>query len=121
MEGGSFKTTANRGFARAMEIMNSKSSNDFCWSVRITDDQCTAIGIATKLKQINEPIYNKQDENSIIFYPCHGNIWAGQTVLHEGISKTKSGAEYHFRFQPKTKKLLISFVSTIILTFSFWI
>ena len=100
-----------------MEIMNSKSSNEFRWSVRITDDPWIAIGIATKLKQVKAPIFNTQDENSIIFYPCYGNIWAGKTLVHEAICMTNFGAEYHFKFQPKMKKLFILVVSTIILTF----
>ena len=117
VEGASFKSTADRGFVRAMEIMNSKSSNDFRWSIRITDDPWIGIGIASKLKRTKDQAIYTTDENSIIFFPWIGNIWTGNRILHEEICKTKSGAECHFKFQPKMKKLLISFVSTIILTF----
>ena len=97
--------------------MNSKSSNDFRWSVRITDDPWVAIGIASKLKRINGTIHDKQDENSIMFFPYVGNIWSENKISYRGLTRTKSGAECHFKFQPKMKKIVITFVSSIISTF----
>ena len=115
VEGGSFKTTKDNGFVRAMEIMNSKSSNEFRWSVKITDDAWIAIGIASKLNQKNEVYVS--DENSIMIHPYAGSIWAGNRISHGGLTVTRSGAECHFKFQPKMKKLVITFVSSISSTF----
>ena len=92
--------------------MNSKSSIDFRWSVRLTDDKnWITIGIASKLQETDHSIAY-QDENAIMFYPFHGVIRNGQTQIISIIA-AKEGEEIHFRFQPKSKKFTISFVSSI--------
>ena len=69
MEGGIFKSTEARGFARGMAIMNSKSSKTFRWSVRLTYRYCQIyIGFASRLERKDDWI-DSYDENSIFFYP----------------------------------------------------
>ena len=95
--------------------MNSKSSNDFRWSIRLTDNNDwinTCIGIASKLQETDHNIAY-QDENAIVFYPFHGIIRKGQTAIQKNIIAAKEGDEINFRFQPKSKKFTISFVSSI--------
>ena len=109
MEGASFITTYNYGCARAKEIMNSESANDFRWSVRITSAAWIFIGIASKLQQ--DKWIEEIDENAIIYFPHDGEIYTGNELFQENIIIAKNGDEVHFRFQPKLKKFSISFVS----------
>ena len=110
VEGESFKKTGDYGFARATETMNSKCSNDFRWSVRITASAWMVIGIASKLQQTDDLIFN-YDENSILYSPYYENIYKGKNIVRNNIIKAKTGDELHFRFQPKLKKFRISIVS----------
>ena len=55
MEGGSFRSAQDEGYVRATAMMNSKSSNDIGWSVRLTDNKWICLGIAS-----NELIQNEQ-------------------------------------------------------------
>ena len=48
-EGGSFYATGKYGYARAAEIMNSKSSNDFRWCLKITSKRWISVGIASTM------------------------------------------------------------------------
>ena len=107
-EGGSFKATERRGYARAAEIMNSKSPNDFRWCLKITGLGWISVGIASTLQQTDKFI-GDQDENSFIF--CHestkGTIFKGKTKIQEGIDipfLNKREFEIQCRFQPKLKK-----------------
>ena len=113
VEGESFQSTEQAGYARATEIMNSESVNDFRWSVRITNDEKIYVGIASKLQQ-GEWIEN-DDENAIIYFPFDGEIYTGTNLFQTNIIEAVSGDAIHFRFQPKLKKFSISFVSSIIL------
>ena len=64
-------------------------------------------------KELSEAIID-YDENAIAFYPFSGNIWRGTTHIQQVNRYLKSGDEIHFRFQPKMKKFLISFVSQLL-------
>jgi hypothetical protein len=108
VDGGSFRPTDNYGFAQAPEAMNSKSSNNVRWSIKLTDESNIYIGIASKLQQDYEWIEH-YDENAIVLFPCDGMIFTGQTKIRANIIKAKKGDEIHFRFQPKLKKFTISF------------
>ena len=117
MDGASFVTDDDYGCARATEIMNSKSTNDFCWSARLNFGENTSIyiGIASKFQP--SYYYNMNhfnDETSIIYEPKYGYIHKGSTVIQEDIIGAKIGDEVHFRFRPKLKKFSISFVSSIV-------
>ena len=123
MEGGCFRSARHYGYVRATAKMNSKSSNDFRWSVRLTGNarKWMALGIASNelvQNELSEAIID-YDENAIVFYPFSGNIWRGTTHIQQVNTYLKSGDEIHFRFQPKIKKFLISFVSQLFRHFSF--
>ena len=86
--------------------MNSKSSTNFRWSVRLTDDDDDDwyIGIASKLEQKDDYIEN-YDKNSIFFSPSTSQIYKGSLLgLPSNITNATSGDEFHFKFQPKLKK-----------------
>ena len=98
-------------------MMNSKSSNDFRWSVRLTGDtrRWLGLGIASNeliQNELSETIY-KNDKNAIVYYPYFGIIGSGKTSTQQTTTKVKSGDEIHFRFQPKMKRFLISIVSQL--------
>ena len=110
MEGASFITTYNYGCARAKEIMNSESANDFRWSVRITCEENIYIGIATKFQQSYSWIEHNDGE-AILYFPQSGKIYKGTNSIQGDIIAAKHEDEIHFRFQPKLKKFSISIVS----------
>ena len=114
MEGGSFSPAQAGGYVRATEIMNSKSSNDFRWSVRLTDSGWIGLGIASNVLVQNElsETFNYYDENAIVYFPFAGSIWKGKaSIKRKGLARNvTSGDEIHFRFQPKMKKFFISLV-----------
>ena len=110
-------------FARAKEVMNSKSPNDFRWSIRLNDDLRIYIGIASQL-QLETTCIGNYDEYAIL-YCCY----AGKICLHETRSKKiidaievgSADTEIHFRFQPKLKKFSFSIVCKIIILCLWWI
>ena len=116
MKGESFKTTEELGVSRVMDIMNTKSSQNFRWSIRLTGNGWIYIGIASKLERMNDYIEN-YDRNSILFCPLNRKIYKGSSrtnKLSDTITCTaKNGDEIHFRFQPKLKKFSISLVSYV--------
>ena len=101
---------------RATEMMNSKSSNDFRWSVRLADIKWVCFGIASNELVQNElpETINTNDKNAIVYYPYSGSIRKGQILVQTlPTTNVTPGDEIHFRFQPKMKKFLISFVSQL--------
>ena len=133
MEGGNFKPAGKYCYAQATEVMNSKSSNDFRWSVRFIVHQnrpeLACFGIASKCRFIHHAgsrVADIYDENAIIlgfhrtdrrFYnritveKTNGNT---QKNLINKIISSANEDEIHFRFQSKLKKLSISLVRSII-------
>ena len=111
-EGGSFKATERRGYARAAEIMNSKSLNDFRWCLKITG--WIYVGIASTLQR-TDGFIGDQDENSFTFVVVTmGTILKGKTAIQVGIDtrilNDKREDEIQCRFQPKLKKFSFLFV-----------
>ena len=105
--------TDDYGYARATEVMNTKTFHDIRWSVKITSrESWIDIGIATKLKQKYD-VFGEFDENAIIYESIFGRtgIWRGNNMIYN-ISDHDPGDEIHFRFQPKSKTFLISMVSS---------
>jgi len=107
-EGGSFEGTEEYGHARAAEIMNSKSPNDFRWCLKIACGWRISVGIASTLQRIDEYIED-QDENSLTFLVLtKGTILKGKTEIDDGIDvpllTDKRECEIQCRFQPKLKK-----------------
>ena len=116
MEGGRFRATGDLGYARATEVLNTNRTDEVVWSVKIfCEDAMCDIGIATKLKNAGGWIED-YDENAIIYDTSSGGkgtIRKGKMALHEDIMIATKGDEIHCRFQPKLKKFLITFVSSI--------
>ena len=131
MDGGCFRPAQNYGYVRATTMMNSKSSNDFRWSVRLTSGgKWIGLGIASnelvqnelsgESREIQSPFWiTDYDQNAISFHPFSGSVWRGTTHIQQVNPYLKSGDEIHFRFQPKMKKFFISFVSQLFRHFSF--
>ena len=93
--------------------MNSKSSLNFRWSVRLTSSADIYIGIASKLERTGGWIED-YDKNSILFAPFCEKIYKGlPQTLPSNITNARSGDEIHFRFQPELKKFSISLVRFI--------
>ena len=113
----------NYGYVRATTMMNSKSSNDFRWSVRLTQadtGRWLGLGIASnelvqnELRKITIDNINYYDQNAIVYYPFFGKIRKGEDLVQTYTTRNvTSGDEIHFRFQPKLKKFLIKFVSQL--------
>jgi len=115
--------------------MNSKSPNDFRWSVYVSTylagGNWIDIGIASKLQPIQDIIYD-YDQHCILFEPRHVGpgfeitffFWVHECQAKfsldepcvafnkrmEDIINAGSGYNIHLRFQSKLKKLLISMV-----------
>ena len=70
---GRFRATSNFGFARAKNILNTKSPNDFRWSVIVASGYPVDVGIATKLprRSIHSQDFLIQDvdPHCILFEP----------------------------------------------------
>ena len=95
--------------------MNTDSSNEFRWSVRLTSGNWINIGIASELQQTDECIID-YDEYAIICHPYNGCIFEDKTTdVYQSMTEAENGDEIHFRFQPKLKKFSISFVCDIII------
>ena len=110
IDGGTFKSSNGASYARASEVMNSKSPNDFRWSVRITGHVFDFyIGIASKLERKTNFI-GSYDEYAIIYAAQDGSIRKQRNSVCINTSKAKSGEEIHFRFQPKLKKISLTLV-----------
>ena len=109
MEGGHFKTTGDNGYARATEVMNSKCSNNFRWSILLRTKKIPIwIGIASKLQHTDDTI-NSYDKNAILCLPTVGSIFHRETIAGTNL-KLKSGDAIHFIFQSKLKKFSIILV-----------
>ena len=117
MDGGRFRSAEDQGYVRATATMNSKSSNDIRWSVRLTDGGWICLGIAsnelTQNEQYHKQHINLKDENAIGYFPYTGMIRRGRTAKKTMPTNVKYGDEIHFRFQPKMKKFFIAFVSQL--------
>ena len=123
---GDFKPACKYCFARATEVMNSKSSNDFRWSIRFNGHQNRPkrafIGIASKFKFQNGHTVPKWPYNAIVlgFHRTDRRFYNRITVenkqkyLINKIIRSANEDEIHFRFQSKLKKLSISLVRSII-------
>ena len=112
MTGGVFKRNGDFAYARAAEVMSTKSETDFEWSVKINDYCCFAIGIASKLKRANEWIED-YDQNAIFLSIDNDSqcILEGSIDVHANIKHNPtSGDVIRFRFEPQRKKLVIDLV-----------
>ena len=109
VEGGHFTTTGDNGYARAMEIMNSKCINDFRWSVVLRTDEPIWIGIASKLQRTDDNI-KSYDKTAILCFPTGGSFFHGEISEGSKSLVAQFGDEIHFIFQSKLKKFSIILV-----------
>ena len=112
MTNGLFKSNDKYcAYARAKEIMSTKSKTDFEWSVKLLGDRYFNVGIASQLKRENSQITN-YDQNAILYFSDIGSsvIFIGSNVIHENLPEHKTGDVIKFRFEPQRKKLVIDLV-----------
>ena len=105
VKNGIFKYLYSYGFARATN-MSTKSETDFEWSVKFIGGPNFSVGIASQLKPVNNLIYN-YDQNAIMYSSCNADIRVGRNPIHSNLMEHQSEDVIKFRFQPRTKKLLI--------------
>ena len=89
--------------------MNSKSPNNFRWSIRLTSGLWIYIGIASKLQRENNFVGN-YDEYAIIYSASSGQVHKEKNTIQIDTIKAESGDEIDFRFLPKQKKFSFSIV-----------
>ena len=70
---GRFRATSNFGFARAKNILNAESPNDFRWSVIVASGYPISVGIASKLPRrsihSHDFLIHDVDPHCILFEP----------------------------------------------------
>ena len=106
-----FKAIGRFSFARAPDVMHTRSDIDFEWSVKLIGAGSFYVGIATQLKLESSIIY-EYDQNSILYSTNYKDIRVGSNTVHSNLMEHKNGDVIRFRFQPRTKKLLIDLVGT---------
>ena len=104
-----FKAIGHLSYARAPEVMYTRSAIDFEWSVKLIGYGSFYVGIASQLKLENSCIYS-YDQNSILYSTNYMDIRVGSNTIHPNLTEHKNGDVIRFRFQPRTKKLLIDLV-----------
>ena len=113
MTNGIFKRTDTYGYARAAVVMSTQSETVFEWSVKVLCNSPFRVGIACQLRQEAIEIYY-YDENAILYGTHKGisnpGITVGSNQIHSYPAITKDGDVVHFRFQPKTKQLVVRLV-----------
>ena len=112
MTNGIFKTSKTYGYARAINVMSTRSPIDFEWSVKLNGGWYFFVGIASQLKRKDSSIVY-YDENAILYRSYESgkpDIQIGSLAIHENLTKYKIGDIIRFRFQPHAKKLLIDLV-----------
>ena len=106
MKNGIFKRLDFYGFARATNIMSTKSETDFEWSVKLFGGRYFSVGIASQFKPVHKLIYS-YDQNAIVYSSWNADIRVGRNPIHSNLMEHQSEDVIKFRFQPRTKKLLI--------------
>ena len=92
--------------------MFTRSPIDFEWSVKLFGGSFY-VGIASQLKLESSKIYS-YDQNAILYSTNYKDIRIGSNTIHPNLTRHKNGDVIRFRFQPRTKKLLIDLVGAYI-------
>ena len=102
------------GYARATNIMSTKSETDFEWSVKLFGGPDFSVGIASKFRPflstvntLNCNLIYTYDQNAIMYSSYNADIRVGENSIHANLMEHQSEDVIKFRFQPRTKKLLI--------------
>ena len=106
---GIFEARGQFSFARAPDLMHTRSDIDFEWSVKLIGAGSFYVGIATQLKLQSSVIY-QYDQNSILYSTNYKDIRIGSNTIHPNLTEHKNGDVIRYRFQPRSKKLLIDLV-----------
>ena len=109
MTGGIFKYAEDFGYARATNVMSTKSETEFEWSVELIGTKFFSVGIASRTLRSSNLIY-ASDKNAIAYSSYNADIRVGENPIHSNLTELKSGDVIRFRFQPQRKKLLIDLV-----------
>ena len=111
MTNGIFKRSGSYGSTRATNIMSTRSTSDFEWSVKLicSDFYGFYVGIASIFKLENEYI-QEYDETAILYYSFLSTIKSRKNTIHSNLPKLTTGDIIRFRFQPQTKNLIIELV-----------
>ena len=104
-----FKALGICSSARAPDVMHTRSAIDFEWSVKLIGAGSFYVGIASQLKLEYSFIY-EYDQNSILYSTNYKDIRIGSNTIHPNLTEHKNGDVIRFRFQPRSKKLLIDLV-----------
>ena len=109
-----FKRLQGCAFARAKNLMSTKSETEFAWSVKLLGVSNFYVGIASHLEPECSSI-SSMDINAILYFSNGGtpNIRVGREVIYSDLSKQNSGDVIRFRFKPHSKKLVIVAVRLI--------
>ena len=104
-----FKAKGDFSYARAPHSMYTHSAIDFEWTVQLVGAGSFYVGIASQLKPERSCIYS-YDQNSILYSTNYMDIRVGSNTIHHDLSRHKNLDVIRFRFQARTKKLLIDLV-----------
>ena len=108
MENGIFKCLDSfAAYARATNIMSTKSETDFEWSVKLFGGPGFSVGIASQFKRSADNLIYTYDQNAIMYSSYYADIRVGGNPIHSNLMQHQSEDVIKFRFQPRTKKLLI--------------
>ena len=113
MVNGLFKRVSDYAFARPTNVMSTKSSTCFEWSVKLVGTGLFHVGIAAKFKREMGAIF-LYDKNAILYRSYCGSlspvISVGPNKIYSSLPKHKTGDVIRFKFQPNRKKLVINLV-----------
>ena len=110
---GLFKRVSDYAFARPTNVMSTKSSTCFEWSVKLVGKGLFHVGIAAQFKRHMGAIF-LYDKNAILYRSYCGSlspaISVGSNKIYTSLPKHNTGDVIRFKFQPHTKKLIINLV-----------
>ena len=107
---GIFQRVDIYAYARAADVMTTKSAIGFEWTVKLIGQSSFIVGITSQLKPNTNVL--KTDPNSILYGSDDGStlIYGSSKILYPNLQKQETGEIVHFKFQPQRKKLVIELV-----------
>jgi len=85
--------------------MSTKSETDFEWSVKLFGGPNFSVGIASQFT--DNDLICFYDQNAIMYSSYNADIRVGENPIHSNLMQHQSEDVIKFRFQPRTKKVLI--------------
>ena len=98
-------------FARAADVMSTRSAIGFEWSIKLNGVGHFYVGIASQVVKQDSWII-QIDQNAILYHSDVSSpvIKIGNNTILSNLTQQKAGDVIHFEFRPKTKKLVIELV-----------